>query len=183
MKEKEKMLTEKLYDPNDTELTEDRIKCKELCYKYNKLKPSEKEKRMKILKKLLGKTKERLFIEPPFQCDYGYNIEVGEMFYSNHNLIILDTNKVKFGDNVLIGPNCAFYCAGHPLDAQTRITGKEFGKKIEVGNNVWFGGNVIVLPGVKIGNNVVIGAGSVVTKDIPDNCLAYGNPCKVAKKI
>lgn len=183
MKEKNKMLIGELYDPNDKELIKERKKCKALCYKYNNLKPSRKEKREKIMKELLGATKEKFYIEQPFQCDYGYNIEIGEMFYANHNLIILDTNKVKFGDNVLIGPNCAFYCAEHPLEVEIRITGQEFGEAIVVGDNVWIGGNVVVLPGVHIGNNVVIGAGSIVTKDIPDNSLAYGNPCRVVKKI
>ena len=104
-------------------------------------------------------------------CDYGYNIEIGENFYANHNLIILDGNKVKFGDNVFIAPNCGFYTAGHPLDAKRRNEGLEYAKPIEVGNNVWIGGNVVVLPGVKIGDNVVIGAGSIVTKDIPSTKL------------
>lgn len=116
-------------------------------------------------------------------CDYGYNIELGENFYSNHNLIILDCAKVSFGDNVFIAPNCAFYTAGHPLDYVTRNKGLEYAKPIKVGNNVWIGGNVIVLGGVTIGNNVVIGAGSVITKNIPDNTLAYGIPAKKIKEL
>lgn len=116
-------------------------------------------------------------------CDYGYNIEIGENFYSNHNLIILDGNKVTFGDNVFIAPNCCFYTAGHPIDYNTRNQGLEYAKPIEVGNNVWIGGNVVVLPGVKIGDNVVIGAGSIVTRDIPSNSVAVGNPCRVIKEI
>ncbi len=116
-------------------------------------------------------------------CDYGYNIELGKNFYSNHNLIILDCAKVTFGDNVFIAPNCGFYTAGHPLDYETRNKGLEWAKPITVGNNVWIGGNVVVLGGVTIGNNVVIGAGSVVTKDIPDNSLAYGVPAKIMKKL
>ena len=116
-------------------------------------------------------------------CDYGYNIEIGENFYANHNLIILDGNKVEFGDNVFIAPNCSFYTAGHPLNAERRNKGLEYAKPIKVGNNVWIGGNVVVLPGVTIGDNVVIGAGSIVNKDIPSNTVAVGNPCKVIKNF
>ena len=184
MSEKEKMLLGEIYDANyDEELMNERIKAKDLCYEYNHLKPSQINERTEIMKKLLGKTKDNFLIEQLFECDYGYNIEIGENFYSNHNLVILDANKVVFGDNVFIGPNCGFYTAGHPLDAETRNKGLEYAKPIRVGNDVWFGGNVVVLPGVKIGNNVVIGAGSVVAKDIPENSVAVGNPCKVIKNI
>lgn len=184
MTEKEKMVTGELYDANyNKELAEERLKAKDLCYEYNQLKPSNQEERKKILKTLLGKTKENFLIEQPFICDYGYHIEIGENFYANHNLIILDANQVKFGDNVFIAPNCGFYTAGHPLNAEQRNKGLEYAKPIEVGNNVWIGGNVVVLPGVKIGDNSVIGAGSIVTKDIPANSVAVGNPCKVIKKI
>ena len=146
-------------------------------------KPSDIENRTKLIKTILGKHKNNFYIEQPFICDYGYNIEIGENFYSNHNLIILDANKVKFGDNVFIAPNCGFYTAGHPLDYETRNKGLEYAKPIEVGNNVWIGGNVCVLPGVTIGDNVVIGAGSIVTKDIPSNVVAVGNPCKIIKEL
>ena len=184
MTEKEKMLAGELYDANyNRELQKEREKVKDLCYEYNQIKPSKIEERNEMIKKILGKTKENFMIEQPFMCDYGYNIEIGENFYANHNLIILDGNKVKFGDNVFIAPNCGFYTAGHPLDFNIRNQGLEYAKPIEIGNNVWIGGNVIVLPGVKIGNNCVIGAGSVVTKDIPDNSVAVGNPCKVIKDI
>lgn len=184
MSEKEKMLLGEIYDANyDEELMNERIKAKDLCYEYNHLKPSQTNERIEIMKKILGKTKDNFLIEQSFECDYGYNIEIGENFYSNHNLVILDANKVVFGDNVFIGPNCGFYTACHPLDAETRNKGLEYAKPIKVGNDVWFGGNVVVLPGVKIGNNVVIGAGSVVTKDIPENSIAVGNPCKVIKNI
>ena len=121
-------------------------------------------------------------IESNFFCDYGYNISVGENFYSNHNLVILDAAKVEFGDNVFIGPNCGFYTAGHPIDIDVRNKGIEYAKPIKVGSNVWFGGNVCVMPGVKIGDNVTIGAGSVVTKNIPSNTIAYGNPCRIKKE-
>ena len=184
MTEKEKCENGLLYDANyDKELFNERLKAKDICYEYNLVKPSNVEKRNELIKKLLGKTKDAFWIEPDFYCDYGYNIEIGENFYSNHNLVILDAAKVKFGNNVFIGPNCGFYTAGHPLDAETRNKGLEFAKSIDVGNNVWIGGNVVVLPGVKIGNNTVIGAGSVVTKDIPDNVVAVGNPCRILKSI
>lgn len=184
MSEKEKMLAGELYDANyNEELIKERIIAKDKCFEYNNLKPSNTEEREKILRSLIGNTKENFLIEQPFICDYGYNIKIGERFYSNHNLIILDANKVEFGDNVFIGPNCGFYTAGHPLDAESRNKGLEYAKPIKVGNNVWFGGNVIVLPGVTIGNNVVIGAGSIVTKDIPSNVIAVGNPCKAIKEI
>lgn len=184
MNEKEKMLNGLLYDANyDKSLIDERIKCKSLCYEYNNLHPEQLEERKNIIKQILGKTKENFLIEQPFICDYGYNIEIGDNFYANHNLIILDPAKVTFGDNVFIGPNCAFYTPLHPLDAETRNKGLETAKPIKVGNNVWFGGNVVVLPGVTIGDNAVIGAGSVVIKDIPANVLAVGNPCKPVKEI
>ena len=134
-------------------------------------------------KELFQKRRDTVLIEPNFYCDYGFNIHLGKNFYSNHNLVILDANKVEFGNNVFIGPNCGFYTSGHPLDYKTRNKGLEYAKPIKVGNNVWFGGNVCVLPGVTIGDNVVIGAGSVVNKDIPSNVVAVGNPCKVVKEI
>lgn len=183
MTEKEKMLSGELYYANCEELLKERENVKELCYEYNNLKPSQESERKETLKRILGKTKENFLIEQPFICDYGYNIEIGENFYSNHNLTILDGNKVKFGDNIFIAPNCGFYTAGHPLDYETRNKGLEYAKPIEIGNNVWIGGNVVVLPGVKIGDNVVIGAGSVVTKDIPSNVVAVGNPCKAIKQL
>lgn len=183
MTEKEKMLLGQMYYANCEELLKEREIAKDFCYEYNSLKPSKEKERKELIKKILGNTKETFLIEQPFVCDYGYNIEIGENFYSNHNLTILDGNKVKFGDNVFIAPNCGFYTAGHPLDYKTRNEGLEYTKPIEVGNNVWIGGNVIVLPGVKIGDNVVIGAGSVVNKDIPSNSVAVGNPCKVIKEL
>ena len=185
MTEKEKMIAGMIYDANyDEELLRERTKAKELCHEYNYLvKPSEIAKQNKILKKLLGKTGKNFTVTTPFWCDYGYNIELGENFYSNHNVVILDGSKVKFGDNVFVAPNCGFYTAGHPLDSEQRNAGLEYAKPITVGNNVWFGAGVHVMPGVTIGNDVVIAAGSVVTKDIPSGVVAAGVPCKVVKKI
>ena len=184
MNEEEKMLAGQIYDANyDKELFKKRILAKDLCQKFNNCEFTKIEEKKKILENLFQKEINIMGIEPNFYCDYGFNIYLGKNFYSNHNLVILDANKVEFGDNVFIGPNCGFYTSGHPLDYKTRNKGLEYAKPIKVGNNVWIGGNVCVMPGVTIGYNVVIGAGSVVNKDIPSNCVAVGNPCKVIKEI
>lgn len=184
MTEKEKMLKQMTYDANyDKELLEERVQAKELCYDYNQLRPSDEEGQKKIMQKLLGKTKESFTIIAPFWCDYGYNIEIGKNFFANHNTVILDEAKVIFGDNVFVAPNCGFYTAGHPIDFEQRNKGLEYAHPITVGDNVWIGAGVHVVPGVTIGSNVVIGGGSVVVKDIPDNSVAVGNPCRVVRKI
>lgn len=183
MNEKEKMISGHMYDATDKSLFNDRMRCKTLCQKYNNFTYDKTEEKKKLLKQLLGKTKENYWIEPNFWCDYGYNIEIGENFYANHNLVILDCAKVTFGDNVFIGPNCSFYTPNHPLDAETRNSLFEYAFPIKIGNNVWFGGNVTVLPNITIGDNTVVGAGSVVTKDLPENVIAAGNPCKIIRKI
>lgn len=184
MTEKEKMLHQMLYDANyDPALLEERAAAKELCYRYNQLRPAQEEAQRELLRQLLGRTGEQFYITAPFWCDYGYNIELGENFYSNHNLVILDGGKVTFGDNVFIAPNCGFYTAGHPIDAKRRNKGMEYAYPIRVGSNVWIGAGVQVMPGVTIGDNVVIGGGSVVVKDIPSNCVAVGNPCKPIRAI
>ena len=184
MTEKEKMLKGMIYDAAcDTQLLEERMKCKELCRDYNDLRPSDTTGRESLLRLILGTVKGSLLVEQPFYCDYGYNVHVGDNFYANYNLVILDEAPVTFGDNVFVAPNCGFYTAGHPLDATERNKGLEYARPITVGNNVWFGANVTVLPGVIIGDNCVIGAGSVVNKDIPAGTVAAGNPCKVIKSI
>lgn len=182
MTEKEKMLQGMLYDANgDRELICERTACKALCRDYNDLGPQEMDKRDALLRKILGSCGDRILIEQPFHCDYGYNIHTGVNFYANVNLVILDEAPVTFGDNVFIGPDCGFYTACHPLDASERNLGLEFAKPISVGNNVWFGGHVSVLPGVEIGDNCVIGAGSVVVKSIPAYSVTVGNPCRVIR--
>lgn len=184
MTEKEKMLQGILYDANfDAELLKEREAAKDLCYDFNLLRPSATEEQSQLLKKLLGEIKGDATIIAPFYCDYGYNIILGENFFANHNTVILDGGKVTFGDNVFVAPNCGFYTAGHPIDTERRNAGLEYAYPITVGDNVWFGAGVQVLPGVTIGSNVVIGAGSVVNKDIPNNCVAAGNPCRVIRPI
>lgn len=182
--EKMKANAGKLYDANyDEELLKEREVCADMTHELNQLRPSQTKERMEILRELLGKTKGNFMIVSPFFCDYGYNIEIGENFFMNMNCVILDGAKVKFGDNVFVAPNCGFYTAGHPLDVKRRNSGLEYAKPITIGNNVWIGAQVCVLPGVSIGDNTVIGAGSVVTKNIPANVLAYGNPCRVIREI
>ncbi|MDD3220349.1 MAG: sugar O-acetyltransferase [Lachnospiraceae bacterium] len=184
MTEKEKCAAGILYDANyDKDLIKERERCKDICFEYNNTKPSELDSKIPLLKSLLGKTNGDFYIQAPFWCDYGYNIELGKNFYANHNLMILDGAKVKFGDNVFIAPDCGFHTAGHPIDAESRNQGLEYAYPITVGSDVWIGAGVQVLPGVTIGSNVVIGAGSVVTRDIPDNVVAVGNPCKVLRTI
>lgn len=182
--EKEKARDGELYDANyDPQLIAERDACKDLCFEYNNLPPSKKEDRQNLIRKILGKTNGSFLIEQPFFCDYGYNIEIGENFYANMNCIILDEAKVKFGNNVFIAPGCGFYTAEHPLNVEQRNKGLEYAKPITIGNNVWIGAQCIILAGVTIGDNCVIGAGSVVTRDIPPNVVAVGNPCKVLKNI
>lgn len=184
MTEKEKARLGLLYDANyDEELLAERRRCKELCFQFNQLSPLKELEQKEIIGKLFGKTKENFCVTAPFYCDYGYNIEIGENFYSNHNLVILDGAKVEIGDNVFIAPNCCITTAGHPINIDERNRGLEYAYPIKIGNNVWIGAGVNILPGVIIGDNVTIGAGSVVNKSIPANSIAVGNPCKVIKTI
>lgn len=184
MTEKEKAAAGYLYDNNyDKQLVQERTICKDKCFRFNQLMPSQYEEQKALIKEIMGKTKENFVITAPFWCDCGYNIEIGENFYSNHNCVILDCAKVVFGDNVFIAPNCCFSTAGHPIDAEQRNQGLEYAYPITVGNNVWIGAGVVVLPGVTIGDNTVIGAGSVVNKHIPSGVIAVGNPCKPIREI
>lgn len=181
--EKEKMLQGESYNAQCDELIKDRNYAKELLYDYNMLRPSKTKRRIEIINLLFGSVKNQFLVEQPFRCDYGYNIHIGENFYANMGFTILDEATVTFGDNVLIAPNVSIYTAGHPVDVEQRNAGLEYAYPVTIGNNVWIGGNVVILPGVTIGDNSIIGAGSIVTKSIPSNVIAIGNPCKIIKTI
>lgn len=183
MNQKERMMAGMAYKANADGLPEAMDECKEKVYEINNIHPRDYGKIPGMLKELFGKTGENLMVLPPFRCDYGSNIEVGENFFANYNLTILDVGKVKIGANAQIAPNVSIYTAGHPVHPVSRNSGYEYGIPITIGDNVWLGGNVVVLPGVTIGDNVVIGSGSVVTKDIPSNTIAAGNPCRVIREI
>lgn len=184
MTEKEKRDAGFLYDNNyDPTLLQELMSCKDRCHACNLIPPSHLEERQAAFREIFGKTGKQFLIQPPFWCDLGYNIELGENFYANHGCTILDDAKVIFGDNVFVAPNCVFSTAGHPLDIPQRNQGLEYAYPITVGDNVWFGACVTVLPGVTIGSGSVIGAGSVVNRDIPPNVLAAGNPCRVIRPL
>ena len=167
---------------SDERVFEEQKKTRQILQRFNTIDRSDFEGISKIVKELLGKS-EGAFINPPFYCDYGTHIEVGKNFFANYNCTILEVAKVKIGDNCMLAPNVAIYTAGHPLHPDTRNTMYEYGIEVTIGDNVWIGGNAVICPGVKIGNNCVIGAGSVVTRDIPDWSLAAGNPCRVIRAI
>ncbi len=183
MDQKERMLAGLPYKAWLDGLTEEREACKRLIYELNHLPPERRREIPAILKRLLGKTGETVWIEPPFHCDYGYNIEVGENFGANYNLTVLDVGKVTIGDNVLIAPNVSIYTAGHPVHPVSRASGYEYGIPVTIGSDVWIGGSAVILPGVTVGDGSVIGAGSVVTRDVPANVIAAGNPCRVIREI
>ena len=184
MNQKERMLANLPYRSWLDGLNEERLECKKKLYEYNNMAPDKQAEREKLLREILGSTQPGyLCIESPFHCDYGYNISVGKDFFANYNFIVLDVGKVTIGDEFMCGPNVQICTAGHPIHPESRNSGYEYGIDITIGDNVWIGGNVLVCPGVHIGNNVVIGGGSVVTKDIPDNMLAYGNPCRPVREI
>lgn len=183
MTEWEKCLSNLLYDTTFPEREEQHLKAADLCYEYNQTRPSNIKKREEIIRKLFGKAGKNIYVEPNIFCGFGFNIEVGDNFYANNNCVFVDPGKIFFGDNVFIGPSCGFYTAHHPIDREQRNRFLEYAAPIMVGNDVWIGGNTVIVSGVTVGNNVVIGAGSVVTRNIPDNVVAFGNPCRVYREI
>lgn|SRR5690625_722080 len=181
--EKDKMLAGALYDPQDPQLRAERRRARLLLKAFNDSRDDQSQQRADILRELLPGAAEDLWIEPPFYCDYGTNIAVGERVFFNFNCVVLDVAPVRIGARVLVGPNVQIYAATHPVSAIERRAGLELGQPIEIGDDVWIGGGAIICPGVRIGARSVIGAGSVVTQDIPADALAVGNPCGVIRKI
>lgn len=183
MTQKERMLAGLPYKAWLDGLSEERMACRRKLHAFNLLPPDEEEKAQRLLLELLGKTGRDPWINAPFHCDYGWNIEVGDNFFANYNLTILDVGKVTIGSNVQFAPNVSIYTAGHPLHPDSRNSGYEYGLPVTIGDNVWIGGNVVLLPGVTVGSNSVIGAGSVVSRDIPEWVVAVGSPCRVVRRI
>ncbi len=184
MTEKEKMLSGQVYSAVDSELLEELGKVKEIIHRYNALSPSAGQERLNILKSLLGHIgDEAIIINQPFFCDYGKQIRVGKRFFANFHFTVLDEAPVTIGDDCFIGPNVSIYTACHSTDPAERNSRREWAEPVTIGDNVWIGGSVTILPGVKIGSNVTIGAGSVVTRDIPDGVVAVGNPAKVLRDV
>ncbi|MDQ8205052.1 sugar O-acetyltransferase [Pelagicoccus sp. SDUM812003] len=177
------MLAGEFYQAMDPQLSGERLRCRELIHAYNATPPNAFAQRAQLLRELFGGTHKTAYIEPPFRCDYGYNVFVGKAFYANFDCVFLDVNRIEIGEHVKLGPGVHLYTAAHPTDPEDRKAYKEFGKPIRIGANVWIGGGAIVCPGVTIGENAVIGAGSVVTKDIPANVMAAGNPCRVIREL
>ena len=182
--EQEKAEAGLLYNPNTTsEMARHRFRIQDAMCAYNRLKPSQVKKRRDFLAKIFGRIGRKCNILPPFRCDYGFRIEVGENFFANYNFIVLDGNYVRIGDNVWIAPNVGIYAAGHPLDVDDRVAGWEYAFPVTIGNNVWIGGSVSIIGGVTIGDNAVVAAGSVVIRDVPADTLVAGNPARVVRKI
>lgn len=179
----QKMLQGEVYEATHPEFLRRLEETRDQLWEYNSLRPSEHARREEIIRGLLGSCGEQFHINQPFRCDYGCNIYIGENFFANFNLTILDEAEVRIGNNVFIGPNVSMYTACHPLEPEARNTGVEWAEPITIGNNVWIGGGATILPGVTVGDNAVIGAGSVVTRDVPGNTVVAGNPAKVIRQV
>jgi maltose O-acetyltransferase len=182
MTERQKMLAGELYDALDPELAAARERARDLCQSLNATREGEQDARRRILTELFAKGGESVWMQPPFYCDYGSNIELGERVFFNFNCVVLDVCKVTIGDYTLFGPAVQIYTPMHPWNAELRRQ-QEYGKPVEIGSDVWVGGGAIILPGVRIGSRTVIGAGSVVTRDLPEGVFAAGNPCRVIRDI
>ena len=180
--EREKMLAGELYDPLDPELAAARARARDLCWDLNATREAQADDRRRILRDLLGAGGDTVWMQPPFFCDYGSNIFLGERVFFNFNCVVLDVCPIRIGDYTLFGPAVQIYTPMHPFNAELRRK-EEFGKPVEIGSDVWVGGGAIILPGVRIGSRAVIGAGSVVTRDVPDGVFAAGNPCRVIREI
>lgn len=183
MNQKERMLSGLPYKAWLDGLSEERREAQKKTFEYNHTFFESRDEAREKIKELFGKVGENATVEQPFHCDYGQNIEVGDNFFSNYNCTILDVGRVKIGKNVMFAPNVSLYTAGHPVHPDSRNTGYEYGIDITIGDSVWLCGNVVVNPGVTIGNNVVVGSGSVVTRDLPDNVIAAGNPCRIIREV
>ncbi len=183
MTEREKMLAGELYRPEDPELVKLHLRSRKLFGKYNKIKPEKVKKLNKLIKKILGKTGDNVRVAPPFYCDYGCNITVGENFFANYGCVMLDVNKITIGKNCMLAPCVKLFSATHPVRAEERYNGVELGLPITIGDNCWIGGNSVINPGVSLGNNVVVGSGSVVTKSFGDNVVIAGNPAKIIRHL
>lgn len=181
--EKEKMLNGELYDADDPELVADREHARDITRRYNHTTPNEKKERRDLLGELLGSRGNECHVEPPFRCDYGYNIHVGERFYANFGCVVLDVCRVDIGRNCLIGPGVHIYTATHPVDADERIEGLEYGNPVTVGDDVWIGGRAVLNPGVTVGDKAVIASGAVVTESVPDDVVVRGNPATIVKEL
>lgn len=177
------MLAGELYDPLDLQLSEERLKARLLIKELNETREDDIEERARILKELIPHAGAGLWLQPPFYCDYGSNMKIGEKVFFNFNCVVLDVAEVRIGSRTLCGPNVQIYTATHPIDHKQRASGVEYAKPIDIGEDVWIGGSAVICPGVKIGDRTVIGAGSVVTKDIPADVFAAGNPCKVIRQL
>ena len=181
---KEKMHNCQLYFPNDEEIMREQSACLEMLYDFNATRPSEGEKRTEMLKKMFAEIGENCYIEPPFYANWaGHHVHFGKNIYANFNLTMVDDTHIYVGDYTMFGPNVTIATAGHPILPELRQQGYQYNAPVRIGKNCWIGGGVVIVPGVTIGDNVVVGAGSIVTKDLPDNCIAVGNPCKVLREV
>lgn len=181
---KEKMHSTQLYDPGDAELVKEQTKCLDRLYDFNMTRPTEEKKRQELLKEMFAEIGESCYIEPPFHSNFGgKHVHFGSHIYANFNFTTVDDTHIYVGDYTMFGPNVVLATAGHPINAELRQKGYQYNAPIHIGKNCWLGSGVLVLPGITIGDNVIIGAGSVVTKDIPSNVVAVGNPCKVLREV